>query len=182
MSQLTQFGSAALKIIGTLAPTVATALGGPFAGTAVSALEKALGLEPGSGQAAIEKTVLAGNPDDLAKVRIAEIDLQKTMAANGIEMEHLQLQDVADARAREIAVKDWTPAMLSWLIITGFFTIIAVLVKVDIPVRNEPVVYALVGALGAGLQQVLGYFFGSSKGSAEKTQSLIDAASKAQGK
>ena len=175
MSQLTVFGGNALKVIGSLAPTVATALGGPFAGAAVSALEKVFGLAPGSGAPAIENTILAGNPDDLAKVKIAELDLQKTLADLGVQEEQLRLVDVDSARKREEVVKDSTPALLAWLTVLGFFTIIGILVKIDIPARNEPVVYALVGALGAAMQQVLGYYFGSSKGSSDKTQSLIAA-------
>ena len=172
MSDLTKFGASALKVISSLAPTVATALGGPFAGTAVTALEKALGV---AGQANIEQAVLAGNPEALAKVQVAEIDLQKTLAQLGIQEEQLQLEDVDSARKREESVKDWTPTVLATVITIGFFGLIAALIEMMIPARNEPVVYALVGALGAGFNQVLSYYFGSSKGSADKTQGLINA-------
>ena len=175
MSALTTFGASALKVIGSLAPTVATALGGPFAGTAVSALETALGV---TGKDNVEKAVLAGNPDALAKVQVAEDSLKATLASLKIEAEQLQYADVDSARKREEVLKDWTPTVLATAITIGFFSLLAALMAITIPARNEPVAYALVGALGAGFNQILSYYFGSSKGSADKTQSLIDAAQK----
>lgn len=168
-------GSSALKVIGSLAPTVATALGGPFAGAAVTALERALGFQQGAGTSAIEKTVLAGNPDDLAKVKIAEDDLQKTLAELGVQEEQLQYADVASAREREAQVKDYTPAMLAWLVTMGFFGLIAFLLKIDVPADNKAIVFTMVGALGTAWTSIISYYFGSSKGSADKTQSLIAA-------
>ena len=175
MSTLAVFGASALKVIGSLAPTVATALGGPFAGTAVSALESALGV---TGKDNVEKAILAGSPDALAKVQVAEDGLKATLASLKIEAEQLQYADIDSARKREESLRDWTPTVLATVITIGFFGLIAALIEMMIPARNEPVVYALVGALGAGFNQILSYYFGSSKGSADKTQSLIDAAQK----
>ena len=43
--------------LGSIAPTLATMLGGPLAGTAVTALEGALGLAPGAGTDEVTKVV-----------------------------------------------------------------------------------------------------------------------------
>ena len=176
MSQLTTFGSAALKVIESLAPTVATALGGPFAGTAVTALENSLGLAPGSGQPAIEKAILAGNPDDLAKVQIAETQLKATIASLGIQEEQLRYADVDSARRREIAVRDYTPEVLLYMSTALVGAAMYMLMTVQVPARNEPLVYSLVGALGVVWTTAVAYFVGSSKGSAEKTQAMIASA------
>ena len=176
MSQIATFGSAALKIIESLAPTVATALGGPFAGAAVTHLESALGLAPGSGAAAVEKTILAGNPDDLAKVQIAETNLKATLASLGVQEDQLRYADVDSARKREMAVRDYTPEVLLYMSTALVGGAMYMLMTVQVPARNEPLVYSLVGALGVVWTTAVAYFVGSSKGSAEKTQAMIASA------
>lgn len=174
MSDLTTFSSAALHVIESLAPTVATALGGPFAGTAIAALEKVLGVQ---GKDNVEKAILLGNPEALAKVQEAEIDLQKTLASLKIQEEQLQYADVASARQREIAVRDRTPSVLAWLITLGFFGLVAAMLRIDVPKDNQAIVYALVGTLGAVWTSIAGYYYGSSASSRTKTDGLVAAIS-----
>jgi len=45
--------------------------------------------------------------------------------------------------------------------------------RIKIPEGSNQVVFLLFGALATGFGQVLQYFFGSSKSSAEKTQLLL---------
>src|SRR6185295_15133686 len=59
--------------ISSIAPTLATMLGGPLAGTAVTALESALGLAPGSGADGVTAAVATGmTPETIAAVRAAD--------------------------------------------------------------------------------------------------------------
>ena len=155
MSELTSFGSSALKIISSLAPTVATALGGPFAGTAVAALERALGV---TGKDNVEASILAGNPDALAKVKVAEDELRATLASLKVNEEALQYSDISNARAREMALRDWTPSVLAWLVTLGFFGLIVAMLRIDVPKENQAIVYALVGTLGAVWTSIAGYY------------------------
>src|SRR6267154_2046678 len=118
--------------IGSFAPTLATMLGGPLAGTAVSALEQALGLKQGAGPEAITQVVQAGalTPDQVVAIRAADqkhaevigqqgIDLAKLNADHEEAFEKISAADRASARQREIATKDMTPKILAYLII-GF--------------------------------------------------------------
>src|SRR5690348_6272301 len=66
--------------LGSIAPTLATMLGGPLAGTAVTALEGALGLAPGAGTDEVTKVVSAGmTPDTIAAVRKADQEHQEKL-------------------------------------------------------------------------------------------------------
>jgi len=58
-----------------IAPTIATALGGPLAGMAVSAISKAVGVEPDQVQDMIANNKLSA--EQIAQVKLAEIELQK---------------------------------------------------------------------------------------------------------
>jgi len=70
--------------------------------------------------------------------------------------------------------------ILAGLITTGFFCLLFMLFFVNIPTENKGMLDTAVGALiGAFSGGVVGYFFGSSAGSAEKTQ-LMNAVSQSQ--
>jgi len=57
---------------------------------------------------------------------------------------------------------------LAALLFIGFFIILGVLIFVGIPERNEALLNVLLGVLGTCFVMTISYFFGSSKGSADK--------------
>lgn len=65
-------------------------------------------------------------------------------------------------------MKDKFQYGLASLVVGGFFLTLAGLLFIIVPAGNEKALDIALGALVAGFSGVLGYFFGSSKGSAEK--------------
>lgn len=111
------FSDKAKQVIATVAPLLGTALGGPLGTAAGALLVKALGTNPGDEKAA-ESALLTASPETLAAIKKAEEDFQVQMRQLGITEEKLTYDDIANARAREIAVKDTTPRNLAYMIIT----------------------------------------------------------------
>jgi uncharacterized membrane protein len=66
-------------------------------------------------------------------------------------------------------LKDIFQYVLAGLIITGFFVLLYALVHKEVPEPNKDLLNLIVGALIGSFATIVGYFFGSSKGSAEKT-------------
>jgi hypothetical protein len=72
--------------VATIAPTVASMLGGPLAGTAVSALEGLFGITPAAGAsvddraAAVAPAIAAATPDQVLALKKADYDFQVQMA------------------------------------------------------------------------------------------------------
>lgn len=62
--------------------------------------------------------------------------------------------------------------IISVFIITGFFTLVGLLIFFDIKDGSKEIVYTLLGTLGASFGAVINYFFGSSEGSKDKTKLL----------
>ena len=161
------------SIVGAIAPTVGTALGGPLAGVAMKFLaDKFTDGDTGS----VEDFLLSANPDTLKELKLAEIEFKKHMADLGIK--ELEL-DVADrASARDLASKRGivVQAGLSVMYTFGYFGIFGAFVFgwADVPERYNEMVLTLIGALGAAQLQVLNYWFGSSRGSANKTEILAN--------
>jgi drug/metabolite transporter (DMT)-like permease len=61
---------------------------------------------------------------------------------------------------------------LGALIVIGFFTFMIILILKPVPENNESVMNIIVGALIAAFTGVVNYFYGSSKGSKDKTKIL----------
>lgn len=74
-------------ILKAVAPTIATALGGPLAGAAVSFLASKLGVDP----AIVEQTVAGMGPADLVKLKQMDYDFQTEMAKIGISIDLAQI-------------------------------------------------------------------------------------------
>jgi len=84
------------------------------------------------------------------------------------------LADVNSARQMEMATKSKTPEYLSAISVIGFFGILALVIFYTIPTSVMPTVSILLGYLGAMVQSVFQFYFGSSQGSQQKDQMLKD--------
>jgi hypothetical protein len=166
------FVDQAKQILATVAPTLGTALGGPLGGVAGTFLSKALGVQPGD-QAAVEKVLLGGDPQTMIALKKAELDFQAHMEELGIQREQLAYQDTANARAREMTVRDWTPAILAYGITAGFFGTLGFMLTAGKPAVGGDALLVMLGSLGTAWAGVIAYYFGSSSGSAVKDQLLF---------
>lgn len=169
--------------LGSIAPTLATMLDGPLAGTAVTALEGALGLAPSSGQDAVTSAVAAGmTPDALAAVRAADqkhleilgqqgIDLQKMNDDFAQAMNASAAADRASARAMQTTTRAWTVPALAWLVVVAFGVVTAIKLLGVAPVGDQTT-GDLITTLRDALLLVLSFYFGSSAGSAKKDDTI----------
>lgn len=94
--------------------------------------------------------------------------------ADDHELEMLKENDAntADARAREIAVKDKTPMVLAYTITGGFFGLLAIMIFHILPNANQTLLNVMVGSLGTAWIGIVNYYFGSSQGSAKKSETI----------
>lgn len=164
--------------VAKIAPMLGTALGGPLGGAAGALLGSALGIKdatPGSIEAAIKTGTLTG--DQIVALKKAEEDFALKMADLGYEnteaLAELEFKDRDSARNREIQIRDKMPMILGLTFTVGFFFILVWMLKWGIQREaGGDALLILLGALGAGVTQVLNYYFGSSRGSQEKNTLL----------
>lgn len=163
----------------SIAPTVATALGGPLAGLAVDAIGTALGLPEATKETvtqALQGTTMT--PDQVAALKQAELALQQQEKELGFRFADLEVRDRDGARNREIQVKDKTNRNLAYGVVGAFIALVGATLmgwaRVDSVLAGT-----LVGYLSAKAEQILAYYFGSSQSSDRKTE-LLAASSPAQ--
>jgi len=155
-----------------IAPTIATAMGGPLAGMAVSAISKAVGVEPDQVQDMIANNKLSA--EQIAQVKLAEIELQKQAQELGLNFSKLEVEDRKSAREMQATTRSIMPPILAGAVTVGFFAIMTLMFfnKVD---SNNPAILMMLGSLGTAWTGIIAYYFGSSAGSQAKTDLLSKA-------
>lgn len=161
------------NLVRTVAPTVATALGGPLAGMATQVISTAVLGKPDGTQDELSAALSAATPDMLLKLKQAELGFQARMKELDIDLEKLAAGDRDSARKREIAVRDKTPQYLAAVSFIGFFGVLAMIMFADIPDKAHDALMLMLGALSTMVMGVIQYYFGSSSGSAAKS-AMID--------
>lgn len=162
-----QIWKAAAGVLSTVAPMLATAVGGPLAGAATAAIAKALGLPQEMPAEEVAFAVQNATPDQLLAIKKAEQDFAVKMKALDIDIIALGNADRDSARRREMAVKDWMPRVLGILMVSASVGAVA-LVLLGYAKVDDALAGSLVGLIVGSGNQVVQYYFGSSAGSAAK--------------
>jgi len=162
------------SIVQAVAPTIARALGGPLAGTAVAALSQKLLGKPDGSEEELAATVATLPPADLVKLKEAELDFQKSLSAADVEIDRIAAADRANAREREVRAADsFTPRVLAALVVTFTAVIEGYVMLHGLPIGADQLIAGRVlGTLDSATMLVLGYYFGSSASSRQKDETI----------
>jgi len=164
------------SIVKAIAPTIGTALGGPLGGVAGLALGKIFDPE-GTGKnddSTLAIAIQGATPEQLLALKKADQDFAVQMQELGFKdleaLEAIAAGDRASARDREVKTQDWMPKALGLVITVGFFGLLFWLMRHEVPASSMNVLNVMLGSLGTAWIGVVGYYFGSSAGSARKTE------------
>jgi hypothetical protein len=159
------------KLVGTVAPVLGTALGGPLGGIAVKALGDALGLSDAT-EASLSQALSGATPDQLLALKKADQEFSVKMKELEVDVERIRYADIDSARKREVALQDKAVPRLASLVVVGFLGMVGMVLggyaKVDTVLAGS-----LIGYVSGASTQVLAYYFGTSKSSSDKNQLLI---------
>lgn len=180
------------KLVAGIAPAIGTALGGPLVGVAVSQLGSALLGDPDASEADVAATLASGRltgdqvvalkaADNAFAVRMKELDID-VMRINQAGDAAL-IADTADAR--HVFGKDDNIFLLGCIILGGFavlmglelyglFSLMTGKADVDPGVLTAcgTLIGTITGYVAANAQQVVSFFYGSSKGSKDSGAQL----------
>ena len=166
-------GSTIKSVVGSVAPTIATALGGPFAGVAMKFLAERLGVED-TGKVEEFLAAASENPGSLMELKRMEREFEQFMVEADIKLYELDVRDRESARDMASQKGILIQAILSGAYTVGYFATLWTVMAGGINVEPEynGLVQTLLGALGAAQLQVLNFWFGSSRGSKDKTEAM----------
>jgi len=146
-------------LVGSLAPTLGAALGGPVGGAAATMLADVLGCDPTPQK--LEKALSQATPEQLAEIKKAELDFEVRMKELEVDVFALETKDIQ--HARESFSEDWTAraiAILSILLFGGYVLLVTLQPADD---NDLNVVNLVLGYLGGIVSSVVSFYFGASK-------------------
>jgi hypothetical protein len=177
------------------APGLADLLAGANAAIAVAALGRSLLGDVQAGAAEVAAAVAKNTPQTRLAVLAAEQSFRLRLRENNVPIASLSAQtvqsvldsaaksealafaDTDKARQRQIESHDNTNAWLAYIVTAGFFLIIGILIfagnVVDYGAKN--ILYTLLGVVGTGWANIIGFYFGSSAGSQQKSATISAA-------
>ena len=180
--------------LATVAPAIAGYIGTPIAGLAVKAGLAAFGISgadipanEADAESLLASKVKSATPDDLLKLQKENNRFQESMAQLKLDESKLFVADTADARE-----KNSDNDKVFWLGIVVLLVFAGVIIAAlagayqlliggmiikdaGIAATVFTLIGTLVGYVAANAQQVIAFFFGSSKGSKEKTDAMAAA-------
>jgi hypothetical protein len=162
-------------LLETVAPVLASAVGGPLAGIATTAVLGALGLKPETAPEQISAALAAATPDQLLALKQADNTFALQMKSLDVDFAKVSASDATDARAREVQVHDRTPEVLAYGLTLGFFGLLSLMIFHVLPGENAAAVNILLGALGTGWIQSINYYYGSTYSSKTKDAMLFQS-------
>jgi hypothetical protein len=168
MDLLEKFG----PLLGQVAPTIATALGGPLAGVAVKTLSNALFGHENASEDQISEAMASATPDQLAAIKKIDADFKVQMKSLDIDLERIAAGDRDSARQMQQNTKDWVPKALAIFITFGFFGVLIWMLVFGMPKTGTEALLMMIGSLGTAWTGVMQFYFGSSAGSKAKTDAL----------
>jgi hypothetical protein len=159
-------------LLTALAPTIATAIGGPFAGVATQKLIGALGLSTNTTQDELMSQIVTATPEQLLKLKEADQAFAVEMRKLDIDVMKLEVSDTDSARKREIATQDYTPRIIAALILGLYMFVQWFILGHVVESSMREIVLRSLGTLDAAVGLILGYYFGSSVGSRTKDTTI----------
>ena len=152
------------NIVGAVAPTLGTALGGPMGGMAANMISEVLGV-PNTPKA-IEKGLASATPEQMLELKKAEQNFELQMKELEVDVFKLEVEDKQDARGK--FSKDWTARIMGTAVVGGFMGYIF-LVTLQPPEQNsEALINLVLGYLGGLASAVISFYFGASNTSDKK--------------
>lgn len=152
----------------TIAPTIATALGGPLAGLAIEAVSKAIGIDPKDVQSTISEGKLTA--DQIMLLKQAEVQMAARAQEMGLDFAKLNVEDRKSARDMQVATKSWIPAILAVSITIGFFGILIGMMTETF--KTSDALMLMLGSLATAWTGIVAFYFGSSASSQNKDDLL----------
>lgn len=168
--------SGVLDFLKSVVPTVATAIGGPFAGLAAGFIADKLNLSDKTVES-VTAAIQGMGPAEMIQLKQIDAELQKFFAELGIKELALENADRDSARRREVDTKDGIPSLLAIGVTVGFFSVLTFLTLKGFPEDNKEVLIYMLGSLSTAWTGIIAYYFGSTKSNKDTFKTMATSLS-----
>ena len=146
------------NVIGAVAPTLGTALGGPMGGMAANMISEVLGC--GNEPKQIERALQQATPEQLTETKKIEKEFEVKMRELDVDLYALQTTDLQNSR--KTFAKDWTSRIIGVAVISGFLGYIFMVTLQPPEANSEAIINLVLGYLGGLASAIISFYFGAS--------------------
>jgi hypothetical protein len=157
-----------LSVVAALVPSLVKWIAGDSAGEVAAKVADAAVEVFGTDKQEDIEAAIARDPQAALTFKAKLLDIQDAEAQRHHAERMKEMDDAANAREREKAVRDNTPSILAYAVSAGFFGVLGWMLYKGVPEGNEAL-YIMLGSLGTAWSGIVAYYFGSSAGSKIKT-------------
>ena len=148
-------------LLKSLAPTIASAAGGPLSGMAVKMAASKLGLPENTTANEIED-LIEREPEKAVLVKQADQDFKKRIREMEIDLESFKTEVEDRKSARESFGTDWTPKVFSIICLLLYGSYVMVVTLFEHSQQSETVISLVLGQLSGILGTAAAFFYGGS--------------------
>ncbi|AUS00482.1 TMhelix containing protein [Vibrio phage 1.275.O._10N.286.54.E11] len=158
------------SILGSVAPTIATALGGPMAGAAVKFLGSQFLDDENAGEDQVAEFVRNSSPETLLKVKQADQVFAVQMEKLGVDVFKIEAQDKQNARSEH--KQSIMPSVMSIMLTVTVIGLIYMLFYVEPPEGAKDALMVVLGMVLKEWANSMHFWYGTTRSSAEKTSMI----------
>lgn len=166
------------QVIGSVAPWIGAALGGPLGSAAVGAVANAFGLSDKT-EASIKSALSGVTPEQMLALKNADqafaLQMQEIGFKQVSDLEAIAAGDRKDARAMQVASQSKMPAFLAIFITFGYFTILIGMMRGWLEATDNQALWIMLGSLNTAWTGAIAFWFGTTRDSGRKTELLAQA-------
>lgn len=156
--------------LAAIAPTLATALGGPLAGAATKFLASELLGDENASIESIEAAVIGASPEALVNLKQLDADFKLGMKKLDVDVFKIEATDKGDARKNNSDSN--MPAMLAIGLTLIVATMLYALFYIEPPEGAREPLLIVLGMVVKEWSNSMHYWFGTTRSSSDKTKML----------
>ena len=129
---------------------------------------------------------LATSKEELAEIELKKQELKLKARQQALDAENKYFEDTKSAREMQIETKSNVPGSLTIIFTVAFFALIAFILlllfnKLEVNVPNYVIalISSIFGSVATIMTQIIGFWFGSSKGGEDQNNKMVNAFSRA---
>lgn len=165
------------EIIKGIAPTLATAIGGPFAGTATKFIAGKLFGDENMDEQDLALALKGATPEQLGQLKKIDNDFKVEMKQMDVDLQALAVDDRKSARNLAKSTTLWPQIILSTIFIVGYFVILWLLFSgtIQLPDNIRDMANILLGVLTGGIPMILRFWFGGSPDDKDRMDAIYNS-------
>jgi len=149
-------------LLKSLAPTIASAAGGPMAGMAVKMVAKKLGL-PETATANEIEDLVEREPEKAVMIKEADKDFKNKIREMEIDLESFKTEVQDRQHARETFKDDWTPKVFGVLALLLYGAYVLTVTIMPHDQNDETIISLVLGQLSGILGTMAAFWFSGSQ-------------------